>query len=893
MADPIGSLYVELAASTAKFMSDLEKAQAKLKQTGKAGEEWGQSFAKSGKMALGLVTAIASVTGAATAMAVAAGRQAEALTQLSSITGINTDQLQEWDVALNRVGLSGEDMTVMMRTLSKNLEEARLGTGTAADRFRQLGVDITKVTGTNDLLRKVTDSVSKFASGTEKAAIVGDLLGKSGLKFIPVMEGGAKALDEAAAASKRLGETLNTTQLETLNKMDDSIDDMNTAWKRFGQQVGAFIAPGVELVARLLTEMLAIGSTVFKEMNVAADTLAIRFTHLALAISEVAGVLFSTSVMSGDAWAQVGENLKVIDAEATKLIAKRRALEGLGAPEDTRAKPAPLVDSKKAAAQAKALADAQLAYSQTLFANEKNLADARLQKFEAGLDSLSHAASATDLEIAQSRQAALEKMDQFTEDSILSEINNYQKASDFKKTLFTKDAQGREELAKFEIESSTHLAKLTNDLSVAMINADTRRIKSATATADAVKKARLQPLEDELAKQQSLMALQEAMFQADQGMFGVEQLARQKALELIEAEGALRRQVIEDTVVGETRKFNALMNLEDELEAKRMDAVRRYPSFVESQLQAVVQSNAFSVASIVSNWTSGLATAIVQWDNFNSVIRSAWTATQVALVQGLLNTLVQWVAKYAESLLVQQGLDEASAAAKQAILGREIVAHAGMEQAKTAMTAAAETERVTLATAASGLMKGIMAAGLAGVGAIAIATVTAMGFAVGTVVAMMGSIATALQSIPVVGNALGASVAAAAVALAIAGGTALAGGIETITGAVGAGAAAVALGSGGIVTDTTLAAIGEAGSAEAVIPLNAQGAGFMKSVLSDVVAPEPFMGAHDAPMPSAGGDASTTRNLEIHVHSNLNGRELAHEILDFTIEGLRLRGATV
>ncbi len=892
MADPIGSLYVELAASTAKFMSDLEKAQAKLRQTGRAGEEWGESFAKSGKMAGGLLTAIVAVTAAATAMAVEAGRQAEAISQLSIATGINTDKLQEWDVALNRVGLSGDDMTTMMRTLSKSLEEARLGTGTAADRFKQLGIDITKVTGTDDLLRKVADAMSKVGNGTEKAAIGGDLMGKSFLKFLPAIDGGSKSLDEAAEASKRLGATLSTTQLETLNKMDDSIDDMSTAWKRFGQQVGAFIAPGVQLVARLLTEMLAIGANVFKELDIAADTLAIRFTHLAMAISEVAGVLFSTSVMDGAAWEQVGKNLAVIDAEAAKLIAKRRELAKLGAPDDERAKPAPMVDSKKASQQAKAMADASLSYSQQLFANEKSIADARLQKFEAGLAQLSASASATDLEIAQSRAAALEQMDAFQESSIQAEIRNYQKVSDFKKTLFTKDQQGQEDLAKFEIESKTHLAKLNNDLLVQQVNADSRRIKSATATSDAVKKARLQPLQDELEKQQALMTLQEAMFQMDQGMFGVEQLARQKALELIEAEGAVRRQVIEDTIVGETRKFNALMNLEDELEAKRMDAIRRYPSFVESQLNAVVQSNAFSVASIVSNWTSGLATAIVEWNNFNSVIRSAWTATQVALVQGLLNTLVQWVAQYAQSLLLQQGLDEASAAAKQAIMGREIVSHAAMESAKTAMTTAAEGERLAVATATTGLMKGIMAAGLAGVGAIAIATISAMGYAVGTVVAMMGSIATALQSIPVVGNALGAAVASAAIGLAIAGGTALATGLTTIAGAVSTGAAAVALGSGGIVTDTTLAAIGEAGSAEAVIPLNAQGAGFMRSVFADVVPPTPYMAASDSYMPPTGGD-SGSRNLEIHVHTQLNGRELAHEILDFTIDGLRLRGATI
>jgi hypothetical protein len=264
----------------------------------------------------------------------------------------------------------------------------------------------------------------------------------------------------------------------------------------------------------------------------------------------------------------------------------------------------------------------------------------------------------------------------------------------------------------------------------------------------------------------------------------------------------------------------------------------------------------------------------------------------VALVQGFLNTMVQWLAKYAQALLFQEGLDAAAAGAREALMGSEIVSHATMEQAKTAMTAAGETERVALATASTGLMKGIMAAGLAGIGAMAITTVTAMGFAVGTVVAMMGAIATALQSIPFVGTALGAAVASAAIGLAIAGGAALATGLTTITGAITSGAASVALGTGGIATEKTLATIGEAGSAEAVIPLNAQGAGFMKSVFADFMAPQPMTDSGYMAAPAV-ADSSATRTMEIHIHTMLDGRELAHEMLDYTIEGLQLRGANI
>lgn len=496
-------LALELIADANNMVKTMEQAQRQVTTFMKAAESAGQSLgagvnsalnsfvglAKGGASAAGVLgAAFVAAASAATYMAIEAGRQAEELSQLSSVMGIGADKLQEYDVLLNRVGLGGQDLSLVMKTLSTKMEEAKTGTGAASDRFRQLGIDITKVTSTDDLIRKVAESVSHFSNGTGKAAAMADLLGKSGLKFIPAFEGGAAAIDEAAAASKRLGATLSGIQIETLGKMDDSVDDLGLAWKRFSQQLGAFFAPAVEIAVEAFTKLLAWGSDVFHELGTASATLAIRFTAMGEVFSEVASQVFSTQVFNAAAWSHTLDNIKRIDAEAAALIAKRRELANAAGAGDSRSAAPALIDSAKVAAQAQAAADAQLKASESLFKGQEALAQANLANFQAHLQSKKSLGLMTDAEMAQASEAAAERMSAFTIASLETQIRNYQKFYQEKLALFGTDEKSLAERAKFEIEATSKSKDLLNQLQVAQVKSDTTRVQSSTATAKAMAK---------------------------------------------------------------------------------------------------------------------------------------------------------------------------------------------------------------------------------------------------------------------------------------------------------------------------------------------------------------------------------------------------------------------
>jgi hypothetical protein len=781
----VGSLLIKILADSSQLRSELEKAASSTKSLERSIE----SGAKKG------LVAVASLTAAMVAMTVVAGQQAEAVQQLKQITGINTDALQEYDVLLSRTGLTGEDLVATMRTLSKSMEDAQRGVGTAADRFRQLGIDIRKVQGTDDLYRKIFDAVSRFRAGTERAVIVNDLMGRSALRLLPAMEGGARAFNQMAQESKNLGETMSTFQLGVLGRMDDALDDLGTAWKRFGQQMGAFVAPSIEAITRGLTTLLTVGSQVFSALDVAADTLAIRFSHVALSINEVAAVLFSKNIFSPEAWKQAADNIAMIDKNAASLIKKRRELQTQKAAEDARPAPPALVDSAKALASAQAVMDAQFKAQQGMFKDMDALNKAELANRLAVLDAAGAAGIRTAEDVAIARKDAIMGEQQAVLGSLIVQQSALLSFNQERARLFANDEKGIQDRAKFQVEANQRVTESVNQLGIAIVNADTAAVQGGAAVLAATKATRLVPLQDAVNLARADFELQQSFYARAPGMIGATNNARAAALRLLAAETALRQTEINNQIRDEGRRAQAFVALDQEAMAKRMEIARQFPTFFQRQMQDVVNSNAFSVSQIISSWTGGVANAIVTGADF---VKAAWQSTQIAIIQGVLNTGVQLAAQWLLQASVELGILTATEATK---LGLKTATNAAILTGEAA-TAGATVGIWAGATAAITGFFALFTSALSTMFASLVGVMTAVGtFVMGVLAAIAEALTATVFGIPWAGAIL-VGIGLIAVALAAAG--------------------AIKFAKGGVVTGPTLGLLGEAGP-EAVIPLDRMG----------------------------------------------------------------------
>lgn len=707
------------------------------------------NLSKGGAAAAGILAGgfVAAAAGAV-ALTASAGRQIEALDMLSQKTGIALNTLQNWSVIMAENDFQAESLTTSMRTLSKQIVEARDPSSKAAAAFSEMGIAAKDLGSTESVIRAVADRFATMADGPDKARVAIELFGKSGLDLIPILNRGSVALDESKAAAEKFAAVLRTNQVEALKAADDAMDRVGVAATALKSQLGSVFAPTVEWAARMLADAIGFLARMARDLDTALDTLAIRLTHIGLAAKQLGSVLFSKDVLNTSAWQEALKNITLIDQEAAKLIAKRRALADLAPVE------------KGATVQMGATV-------------------ARGAMVRQGPDQSDHVAA---YQAEQVELRALGNLQEFYGRMIVENSQRQQQN-------LTKELE-----LYFQTEKEISVLTSQEEAGAKIVQLATEAWQHRNDTLEmAVEHAKV------------LDESQQALFATERGLFGASDAARQQRMTLIAAEGALQRKVIEETIFEERRKFEALSNLETQMDTKRRQAVQQFPSFFEQQMQAIVQSNSFSIGQITSTWTSGLANAAVNGGNF---VEQAWKSTQVAVMQGLLNFGIQKAAQLAMQASVELGI---VAATNASVVGLNTAKNAAI----VAGDAATATATVSIWGGASGAITGIFGT-LSG---------AIMGFFTETIIPFFVSIGEALMTfLSSIGGAASATI------FGIPYGVAILAGVALIGAAIGS-LAAFAFADGGIVTGPTMGLVGEAGSSEAVIPLNKRGASFMNEAL--------------------------------------------------------------
>lgn len=835
-------LVLELVADGNPLLKTLDNVQRNLDRFISSAESTGQAIggslgkaidnfmnlSKGGGAAAGVLAGgFAAAASAAVALTASAGRQVEQLDQLSQKTGIALSALQNWSVIMAQNDIQAESLTTAMRTLSAKMVEAKDPASTAATAFQQMGLSVNELGSTEAVIRALSDQFKSMSDGPDKARLAIEFLGKAGLDLIPMMNRGSKAFDESKDAAKRFGAQLSDLQNNALESADDAMDDFGVAANALKLNLGSLFAPAVKMGAELLAEAIGWLARQARAVDVALDMLAIRLTHLGLAAKELGTVLFSKDVFNSGAWKQALDNITLINKEAEKLIKVRQAIDLLDE--------GPVLKIQEVVVKA----------SPFVSGGEQ---DDHLKAFKAeqhAQEALGHVLGEMhDTKMAAMAAEAAERNKNFglmvMEGERIRTLN-LELSKPPTSGPFVEAIEQREEAVRNLINI---MPELTREQAIAMAAAETAKGTAALEEHFAARKRLNDVMEMAVERAKVLDEHQQAMFGTELRLFGASDDARQKRMNLIEVEGALQRKVIEETIFSETKKAAAIENLEIQMDTKRRQAIQQYPSFFEQQMNAIVQSNSFSIAQITTTWTSGLANAAVNGGDF---VKQAWKSTQVAVLQGLLNFGIQKAAMLAGQASVEMGIISAAAAAEM-----------GINTAKNATIVAGDA---AAATATTSIWAGA-AAGITGTFAAITGAIT--GFFTATLIPFFVSIGTALMTFL-------SSIAAAASAtiFGIPYGVAILAGVAIIGAAIGM-LAAFAFAEGGIVTGPTMGLMGEAGSSEAVIPLNKRGASFMRDALGG----------------TTGGGPTT-------IIVQLDGRQIAKSVFDSMPSVLRMRGLAV
>lgn len=309
----IAGITGELILNVNKWSSGIKQAQkdadalqSSLKPLSRAADTIGKPM-----LAAGL--AISAGLGAAAKVAADYGDQ---LSEVSSKTGITTQDLGKLKFAAEQNDTSFEGLSGGLKILSKNLIDASTGGKENAKVFKALGISTKDAQGNvrplNDVLLQSADIFKRLPDGPEKAAIAMKLFGKSGADLIPLLNQGSAGIKEFGDEAERLGLAIDPATAALGDDFNNALNKSKNALLGFSVSIGNVLLPALTSTVNKGNEVLVWASNFAREFPVATKAAA----GLAGILTAGGGLIVGLGTL-GTIAPKVAEGLKLIGGSAT------------------------------------------------------------------------------------------------------------------------------------------------------------------------------------------------------------------------------------------------------------------------------------------------------------------------------------------------------------------------------------------------------------------------------------------------------------------------------------------------------------------------------------------------------------------------------------------------
>lgn len=237
-----------------------------------------------------MTAAGAAITGTLGVIAKKFSEQGDALEELSQRTGFGVEALSELGYAAEKSGTNLGGLEAANRKLAKAIMDSADGTGAAADALGKLGLTYQDLAGLKpeDQFLKVAYAVAGIKDPTERSSLALQVFGKQGTMLLPMLEGGAKGLDEMRARAHELGAVWTPEKATAAAKFADTMLDLRKSMEGFVIAIGPAV---VDILIPLIEWMIkgAVGVSNFAKEHAALTQVIVGVTGAFGALATTVG----------------------------------------------------------------------------------------------------------------------------------------------------------------------------------------------------------------------------------------------------------------------------------------------------------------------------------------------------------------------------------------------------------------------------------------------------------------------------------------------------------------------------------------------------------------------------------------------------------------------------
>ncbi len=242
-----GRAFVELGVDD-RIAKGLQKAEQRLKAFGDGLRSIGLKFGALGSAAL---TFLGGGVKAFTDMG-------DSLDEMSARTGVSVETLSELGYAAELAGGDLETLEAGLRKMQRTIGDAATGSESAVEALSRLGLTVEDVLKLNpeQQFKLIADRLSKITDPTLRAALAMEVFGKTGTRLLPLIQDGAKGLEEYQRQARALGLTISADVAKDAALLDDTLRSLWRVLKQSTFTIGAALAPTIQELAETVTRVV-------------------------------------------------------------------------------------------------------------------------------------------------------------------------------------------------------------------------------------------------------------------------------------------------------------------------------------------------------------------------------------------------------------------------------------------------------------------------------------------------------------------------------------------------------------------------------------------------------------------------------------------------------------
>ena len=250
---------------------------------------------------------IAAVSAACAGVTYKTMEAGDRIDKMSQKMQMSRKTFQELDYVFSQNGANIESMGKGMITLTKSMTSAQQGNKQSVNLFRQLGISIKDTSGhlrkTEDVMFDALNALQKMPEGANRTALSLQLFGKTATELEPLLNSGAKGVNELRKKFNDLGMGMSDNTIDASVKFKDTMDSLTRSVQGVGYELGGELLPVVQSVAdKIITNMPQIKATVtpvIKGIGTAVNTVIDTMNIWMPVITGVVTSLVTFKVISG------------------------------------------------------------------------------------------------------------------------------------------------------------------------------------------------------------------------------------------------------------------------------------------------------------------------------------------------------------------------------------------------------------------------------------------------------------------------------------------------------------------------------------------------------------------------------------------------------------------